>query len=95
MRVGALYLVQWDGEDDDMTTKRADELKVGDVIVGKWFRRVRFVASRIHSRKILVEYDYVCPRAIDAGRGGKSEYYGYPPGQGLFKSDSLIEVLTP
>jgi hypothetical protein len=77
------------------TTKRADALQVGDTIVGRWHRRVLAVASRLHSRKILVEYDYICPTAIDAGRGRKNEFIYYPPGQGLFMPDAILEVLTP
>lgn len=77
------------------TTKRADQLKVGDIIVGNWYRHIRSIASRLHTRKLLIEYDYICPTALDAGRGNKNEFIYYPPGQGLFKPDSLVEVLTP
>lgn len=91
--MGALYLVQWDGEEDDVTTKRADELKVGDVVLAAMGRLViRSIFTKFGL--LFFSCDLVYDNANDAGRDDKNWFFK-AKGVPAFLPAEFVEVLTP
>lgn len=75
------------------TTKRADELKVGDLITVVWgMGVVRQIAHKFGL--IYVRYDFVYRNAADAGVDDKNWFYK-GGGNPAYLPDTIVEVLTP
>lgn len=75
------------------TTKRADELKVGEVILIAMGRMViRSIFEEFDL--VFVKCDLVYDNASDAGRGDKNWFYKGGGGP-AFLPEALVEVFTP